>query len=488
MTGPLPKPSSTGVRVGGDDYQWLHAWTGCLRMHLDADRPGENPIVGIGVETRDGNVDDVVYYRRSPPNTYSQVKYAVDSSTPLNTAYLTARSAAGGPSILTKAARSLTALAADGAPVDLALVTNRLPDPTDVLLGCRDARTQLLMPRAGDGGPRSAMGAARAAWSAASGLDDADLRRLLSALRFDYGHDLSRAFDTAGLLMMTAGLRGDATAVRAGVDWVAQQVKDGHRRLDPPAVAAAIDELGLRTGPPWAAVSIATLATDPLAADALWSLDWVDRFDGDNPFARRRPAAPATWRELQAELEHLADVAVGHPRVAITGSLRQATAFTAGAALRMASGTDVAVAQRGVLWPSTAPYTAPASPEVTIHEVEQGTDLAVSVEIATAITDDVLAYIRTERLPVNRLVVLRPAGGPKDNAVPDASAANALAVGLRDATRKAARTVERVHLFLAGPMALSLLLGNRWNRIARNTIVYEDLAALGYEPAFTVSG
>jgi hypothetical protein len=33
---------------------------------------------------------------------------------------------------------------------------------------------------------------------------------------------------------------------------------------------------------------------------------------------------------------------------------------------------------------------------------------------------------------------------------------------------------------------LALLLGHRWNRIAP-TVVYEDLAALGYEAAFTVS-
>jgi hypothetical protein len=35
-------------------------------------------------------------------------------------------------------------------------------------------------------------------------------------------------------------------------------------------------------------------------------------------------------------------------------------------------------------------------------------------------------------------------------------------------------------------MGLALLLGHRWNRIAPTT-VYEDLAALGYEAAFTVS-
>jgi len=39
---------------------------------------------------------------------------------------------------------------------------------------------------------------------------------------------------------------------------------------------------------------------------------------------------------------------------------------------------------------------------------------------------------------------------------------------------------------LLTPMGLAILLGHRWNRIAP-TIVHEDVAALGYEAAFTVS-
>jgi hypothetical protein len=35
-------------------------------------------------------------------------------------------------------------------------------------------------------------------------------------------------------------------------------------------------------------------------------------------------------------------------------------------------------------------------------------------------------------------------------------------------------------------MGLALLLGHRWNRVAPTT-VYEDLSALGYEAAFTIS-
>jgi hypothetical protein len=88
-------------------------------------------------------------------------------------------------------------------------------------------------------------------------------------------------------------------------------------------------------------------------------------------------------------------------------------------------------------------------------------------------------------VPVDQLVVLGPPGGARDSSIGTPEDAVALAVGIRDAARRAAHG-NRVHLFLAGPMGFAVLLGHRWNRVAP-TIVYEDLASLGYETAFTVS-
>lgn len=120
------------------------------------------------------------------------------------------------------------------------------------------------------------------------------------------------------------------------------------------------------------------------------------------------------------------------------------------------------------------------------HEVGQGNELAVAVEVATGIHEDVLAHLRAARAPVGTLLVLRPPDGARDKAVAGARGANGLAVSLRDAVRREARSAPRVHLFLAVPMGLALLLGHRWNRVAPTT-VYEDLASDGYEAAFEVS-
>jgi SMODS-associated and fused to various effectors sensor domain len=212
----------------------------------------------------------------------------------------------------------------------------------------------------------------------------------------------------------------------------------------------------------------------------------VDRFDGPDAYAKRRPKPPATWQQLQADIEDIPGRLGAASHIAITGSLRLAPAFTVGAALRMVTNTDITVMQRGTPWPSDAPYITPITPTSTEHSIRQGEDVAIAIEVATTMTADVQAYLLDRHIPVARLVVLGPPGGPRDNAVPAPEQACALAVGLRDAARRASHGHPRVHLFLATPMGLALLLGHRWNRIAPTT-VYEDLAALGYEAAFTVS-
>jgi len=487
MREPLPRPSATGVRIAGDRFQWLVAWGACVEALLD-DAPGvANPTVSIGVELDGvGNLDDVVVRRTRPPHVYKQVKYAVDSSTPVNTAYLTEPSSSGGPSILTKIASTWRGLSRNGDGVELAIVTNRQADPNDVLVSHRDSRTQLLMPRAGEGGPRSAVGQSRAQWATVGGMSESELLELLGVLRFQLGRDPEDEARLVKLQMAAAGLRQDDGALNSGIDWIARQVIDGRRQIDIADIRAFIQTEGLRAEDTRAIVSVATLTPDPLAGHALVAIDWVDRFDGDDAYSKRRPRPPVTWLELQEEIDAIPSHLGSTRRVLVTGSLRLAPAFAVGAALRQVSGYEIAAVQRGEVWSSEEAYSTAALPTISGHSVDQGDDLAVAIEVATPISDDVLAWIREQHVSVGRLIAISPAGGPRDNAVAGAHDACALAVGIREVVRREAKGCHRVHLFIAGPMGLALLLGHRWNRVAP-TVVYEDLAAHGYEAAFTVS-
>lgn len=484
---PLPAPSATGVRTAGDRYQWLVAWQACVTALHDATTGVANPVIAVGIEADDaGNVDDVVIRRRRPPHAYEQVKYAVDSRTPVNTDYLTTLSKTGGPSILWKIAAAWRQLTEAGDRVELAIVTNRAPDPSDPLISGRDARTRLLLPRAAEGGSRSARGRARTAWAKAADLTETELLELLAILDFDLARDRAHLEDTVKLTMFVAGLRSDDTALAAGTDWVAEQVVAGHRELDIAAIQHAVDTRALRAGPTRAVVSVATIAPDRLVHQATYAIDWVDRFDGTDAYAKRRPKPPATWQQLQADIEDIPARLGTASHIAITGSLRLAPAFAVGAALRMVTNTDIAVMQRGTPWSSDAPYSTPITPTWAEYDIGDGEDIAIGIEVATTMTDDVRAFLRDQRILASRLVVLGPPDGPRDNAVSGPQQACALAVGLRDAARRAVRSHRHVHLFLAAPMGLALLLGHRWNRVAP-TVVYEDIAALGYEAAFTVS-
>jgi hypothetical protein len=330
------------------------------------------------------------------------------------------------------------------------------------------------------------VGKARARWAATTGLTDAELLNLLAVLDFDLGHDTEHLARIVKLTMLAAGLRGDDAGLSTGVNWIEEQVIAGRRELDLDDIRDAIETRGLHLEDPRTIVSVATLVPDPLADRAVHALDWVDRFDGADANLKRRPKPPATWGELQDDIEQIPHYLGSATRLVVTGSMRLAPAFAVGAALRMVTGMDVATMQRGVLWGSDAQYSAPSTPIVTEHAIEQGAELAVAFEIATPIGDDVIAFLHEHGVPVRRLVVVRPSGGPRDNAVAGPEDACALAVGIRDAVRREVTGSPKVHLFLAGPMGLVLLIGHRWNRIAP-TVVYEDLSGLGYEATFTVS-
>lgn len=485
----LPAPSSTGVRIAGDRYQWLIAWQGCVMAVRDAALHAANPVVAVGVEVDGvGNVDDVVLYRQAPPHTYMQVKYAADSSTPVNEDYLLKLSDQGGPSILRKLAQAWKQLTEDGTPVDLALLSNRSPDADDPLISLRGSRTQLLVPKAAQQGPRSKKGQARTRWADGAGLSEQKLVDLLKVLRFDLARDVRHLHEHLQMLMFAAGLRFDEEAAHSGADWVARQVADGRRRLSLADIREAIREMRLAAGSSRAVLSVATLKADPMAKDADYAVDWVSRFEGASEYVKRRPLAPATWGQLQADIEAAPlRLPPGTTAVALTGSLRLAPTFLVGAAFRMVTGADIAVIQRDQLWSSGEAYDSPLRPAVDEHPLDLGPDLAVAVAVATDPTEDVLDFLREQQLPVSRLLVLRPPGGPKDNAVPDAAAANALAVGIRDLIRRACRAHPAIHLFQAGPRGLALLLGNRWNRL-RPTTVYEDVNAQQvYEKAFVIN-
>lgn len=489
MTSPVPAggpASRSGVRRSGDDYQDLVAWSAVLL----ALRPGSD-VLQIEMEVNDaGNVDDVIVRRATEPDRYTQVKFAASGATPVNTGYLTTR-LKGGTSLLEKFHSSWQLLGDRPGGAVLELVTNRELDASDPLLQLCDGRTDLLMPSASLLTTTSRPGKTLTAWAQHLGVDRADLLVMLERLLFRTGRKVSAERERATALMFAAGLRADDSALLLGTSTVASWVRQGRRVLTRQEMETDVNALNLHTAAPRAILLVQAIGRDPHPEDATVALDWVDLYEGEDAAARRRPKDPAAWArmdtELQAAVHALQDD--GHRDVLVRGKMRLGTFFTVGARLAQVTGINISYDHYGTVWSSNTPRIPVPALEVTRTPLDQGGDLAVAFGITRDPTDAVTRYLHDNHIPVRELLTLVPAGGDHDQSVAGPGQAIALAQHLRNAVRA---DLERqpaglVHLFQAGPGALALLTGHRWNRVAP-TLVYEDLGAgYGYLPSFTIS-
>lgn len=478
---------ASGARIAGDDYQHLVAWCWTLRALL----PGYQ-IAAIEVEAPDaGNVDDVVLVHQTPPHHYLQVKFAVDATSPVNTAWLTCPTRSGGPSLLQRFHASWQRLRASTGAVEpvMWLVTNRDLDHTDPALSGRDGRTQTIARALATARPGSAAGHARAEWAAHLGVDEEELLTMLASLRFDTGRGDAAERQHATELMAAYGLRADEQAVALGVATVRAWVADGRRRFDLAELRAEVDRLNLRVMDPSCVLLVQAIDRYPHPEDATVALDWVDLFDGEDPFTRRCPRDPAAWEtrmrpELRTAVDRLR--ALECQQVLVRGALRLPAWFTVGNTCAAVTGMTVACQQGGRLWSAEEPAVGDSRLTVQETPIGRGGELAVALAITTDPTDDVHEHLTAARLPVSTLATITPAAGAGNQAITGPGHAVAVALAVRDEVRRLARATcaQRLHLFLACPGGLALLLGHWWNRVP-TTQLYEDLGVgRGYAPAF----
>lgn len=372
---------------------------------------------------------------------------------------------------------------------ELWLATNRDLDPADPALTGRDNRSQTIAAALAVATPTSAVGQRRAEWAAHLHTSEEELLDLLRVVRFDTGRGYASERRHAAELMAALGLRHDDQAVNLGIALVRNWVADGRTSFDLAGLKAGIDALDLRTSDPWCVLLVQAIDRDPYPEDATVRLDWVDRFAGDTAFERRRPHDPAVWAsQLRPELRHAVDQlrAVGCRQTLVRGPMRLATWFTVGFECAQVTGMTVACRQGGRLWASDEPAVRDVGLDVHETPVGQGEELAVVVAVAYDPSVAVSQYLRAANLPVGGLTTVSPATWPSDQAVTGPAHAVALAQAIRNQVRRLAEAscATRLHLFLACPGGLALLLGHRWNRVP-STQLYEDLGrGAQYTPAF----
>jgi SMODS-associated and fused to various effectors sensor domain len=486
MTGPADGPASrSGVRRGGDAYQDLMVWGAAMRVIGPDSRFTQVELEIAGA----GNVDDVVL--RSPTgDRYGQVKWATTTASQVDEQFMTA-SSGREKSLLQKLYASYRQLRAAGQPPTLELITNRTLDGSHPLLGHVDGRSDRLMPYAGQADPATEAGKALQAWADHIPAARDDLLDLLDHLVFRTGLTITAERDHVQTLMLAAGLEGTEDALQRGLDCVAAWVIAGKRIMTAAEIRAAADELGLRRSDPAAILVVQAIDTDPHADEATIALDWVDLYDGDSPSLRFQPRDSSSWTKMDHDLTSAAAALenAGWRSTLIRGALRQATFFRVGTVLPAVRHHTLRYIQGPQPWSTDTPKAPIPSLQTSAMSIAAGTDIAVAIGMAVNPTTAVLTYIQDTRLPIHHLLTILPGAGAGDQTVASAGQAVAYAQTIRDLVREDLENhpdAPRVHLFLAGPGGLALLLGHRWNRI-RPTIIYEHLGpGRGYTPAFTV--
>ena len=484
-------PSASGVRRGGDSFQDLFVWSGALRVVEP-----RSPFSGLEVESKQAaHVDDLVLRlaARDAGDIYTQVKWTTNTAFRLDEQYLLARTG-NGRSVLEKLYRSFVQLtAADGKTPHLRLVTNRPLDGAHPLLGHVDGRTDLLMPYAGMADPAAAAGRAVAAWADHVRVSRDELLVMLEHLQFHTGRTINAERDYVRAQMISAGLDDSDGALQHGLGIVAGWVEGGKRAVTAEDITEAIDRVGLRRTSPSAVLVVQAIDSDPHANDATVALDWVDLFSGDTPWQRVQPRNPHDWGRMDQDLIRAAHLLEdeGWTSTLIRGAMRQATFFRIGTVLPAVRQHTLRYMQGPQLWSTDTAAATIAEPSVRRTPLDRNGDLAVAVGVAVDPTDDVTAYLRDTAIRARHLLTITPRGGAHDQAITGPGQAVAYAQQVRHVVRsELARHphVERIHLFLAGPGGLALILGHRWNR-TRSTLVYEHLGVgLGYTPAFTAPG
>ncbi len=472
----IQRRSASGARQAGDEFQHLVAWSRLLRALQSG-----SPVQSVELEALGaGNVDDVVIRYEDGPGEYTQVRYAVDASHPLDEDYLLA-SKTNGTSLLQKFHSSWKLLKEESREVTLQLITNRLPDPQDPVLARLDGRTSSLVPAL----RRSGASAQRRSWSQHLDVDEAELMDLLAALKIRAGCQYANELERVKDLMLLAGLENDDSAVARCVNLMRSWVLDGLRSVGGVEVLAAIDSLDLRATDPAALLLIQTIAREPDPFEADEVLDWVDYFEGESPKTRRR-AADGGYERMDQELRSAAGRlrASGVRRVVVRGSMRLPSWFAAGEALSEVNGVVVTCGQRGQQWSSDCGDGIAEVATRVISEPNAGEALAVAVGFAADLGPDVVEFVASSDLPVRAVIEINHTSGRR---IADARESVNTAGAIKQRIRSALRELgcQEVHLFLSTPAALALHLGHQWNRVSPTT-VWEDLGLDGYQAAFTV--
>lgn len=473
----IPSRSTSGVRGEGDDYQHLVTLNEALRAVRG------NGTRSITVEAANsGNVDDVVIDGEDGTTRYTQVKHAVDGQTPVSSDYLLAPTRKGRRSLLQRFYASWLRLGGRATRPHMRLVTDRDIDPRDPVLKMLDRKSSLFSTALSSGKLREE----RVEWATHLQTDEEQLMYLLEDLRIETGRSIRAEQETAQILLELLGFNSDRRALDSGIVLVREWVQERNRTLTVDDLAEILTNRIGRVAAPEALLVIEGIDDHSSTEDADVALRFVDLYDGSDSYRRVSFKAAGDWQNqvwpaLTQAGRRLRDE--GKHSVHVAGAMRLPMWFGAGCALRNAEGFKVSMTHEGERWASID-QGDDVQLDVTLEQCSDDGRMAVVVSIAAEAAEAAASH--ANEAGIGTILTLSPTLGARYGAVPDGSTAARLAVSIRDRLRSSLTPeVTELHLYLAVPDGLALLLGHFWNRL-RPTVVYEDTPS-GYVRALLIS-
>lgn len=347
------------------------------------------------------------------------------------------------------------------------------------------------------GGTSSQTGKLRAAWADHLGIDEDELRTLVSTLAFNLrirsGEDLRDHLNDKlarfGLVQSPPGHSGFLYD-----ELIRKLHSQGRKEFDRKSFRDLVRDEKLLAGPPEPGRHVIGVrsfmhAIDSLEARTTVNLNLVSMFEG------RYLKEKESWDDtvLPRLKSFLLAEASKDDHIRLVLDAHISLAFAVGAVIDVKSGKAIEVEQRTGgrrFWSASDTPIDPAWPalEMTTKDLGNGDELAVVVGITHDIVDDVLRYVAAELPEIGRLLVATPEGGPAQTAIKSgthaAQAAEALAVGVRKIGKH-----PTVHLFVAAPNGFTFFLGQHHRAIGRSILYEFDFDGRrggGYSPALTV--
>jgi hypothetical protein len=448
----------------------------------------------VTIEDRTGGYfDDVVVRRHQGASAYIQVKSSNRGDTIVDEKWLTTATAAKGRSPLQRAYDTYTNLIATGTRFSLEVWTNRGFDDRHALLGkLLDQKTDTIdTAQMLAAGPTTPIGLDRTAWATHLAINDEELGRFLTYVRWKQtGSELDRRRECKPLMTL-AGLRSDDEAITVGVQLVSGWVTNGSGPRSADDVRAEVAANNLLSLGGELLLHVNGIDRDPSPTAPNVTLDFVDLYEGNDSFARKLLLDAADWEavvrpSLDDAARRLSSYRVRNVHVA--GAMRHPMWFAVGRVLPQVKKWVLSMDQAGATWATNDPIEDAPVRVLASVDLQQGSDVALAIGLTGDPTAVVDRFLRRTQTPVGQLLVLGPQANPSPTSVPSGGWAMAWTRAARDLTRKEieAAGAKHAHLFLLCPAGVALMLGHQWN-VMPPTTIYE-YAAGHYNPAAHFDG